>query len=240
MTALFSALVQWWRLSSQQWRNQWLRQRLRRQRGQQLRQQAFSQTPWLAIDLELTGLDAKSEQIVSIGWIAGTGWQMDYHSARHYYHRDVCDLKQSPTVHGVTASQLAQGLPMLAILQALNQVGQDRVWLFHHAPLDCAFLQRAAEQHQLTLSALATLDTMAIERQRLSKAMQAQGSLAIAQDALQLMRCRERYHLPKYHGHNALGDAIACAELLQAQALSFTVNPHVLPTLQQLGLRIGY
>jgi DNA polymerase-3 subunit epsilon len=35
--------------------------------------------------------------------------------------------------------------------------------------------------------------------------------------SLRLLHARERYHLPAYENHNALVDALATAELLQAQ-----------------------
>ena len=41
---------------------------------------------------------------------------------------------------------------------------------------------------------------------------------AIKAGDLRLQACRDRYNLPHFHGHNALVDAIATAELLLALA----------------------
>ena len=42
----------------------------------------------------------------------------------------------------------------------------------------------------------------------------------IRQGELTLAACRARYHLPDYRAHNALGDALATAELLLAHLAS--------------------
>ena len=55
------------------------------------------------------------------------------------------------------------------------------------------------------------VDTLAIELQLRSHEHDPEG-------ALRLHACRERYQLPRYRGHNAAVDALACGELLLAQA----------------------
>ena len=56
------------------------------------------------------------------------------------------------------------------------------------------------------------IDTMKIARQWFERR-----NKEISQGDLRLFNLRKRYGLPSYQAHNALSDAIATAELLQAQ-----------------------
>ncbi len=58
-----------------------------------------------------------------------------------------------------------------------------------------------------------TVDTLLLE-----EAILRRKDAPIMPGDLRLQACRERYNLPNYPAHNALVDALATAELLQAQA----------------------
>jgi len=84
------------------------------------------------------------------------------------------------------------------------------VLVFHHAPLDIRFLQKAAIENFRCPLLFSYIDTMNIEKRR----MHIQGKTM----GLRLSQCRERYGLTSSQQHNALADAQATAELLLAQA----------------------
>lgn len=79
--------------------------------------------------------------------------------------------------------------------------------------MDWAFLKTAFQQFNLNVKPALMLDTMQIDKRRVLK----QG-YPLAQDALTLNACRMRYGLPLHQLHDALGDALATAELLLAQS----------------------
>ena len=170
-------------------------------------------TDYLAIDLELTGLNAKQDEIVSIAWVPISHQRIQIGSCQHFINNQVNNLNQSPVFHGIDSDTLAEGVPLNEALKILNELIDDKILIFHNQELDWSFLRLAFNKAGLLQKPLAILDTMQIEHKRLAR----QGQV-IAQDSLTLNNCRERYRLPEYSCHNALTDAMATAELFLAQA----------------------
>ena len=170
-------------------------------------------TVYLAIDLELTGLNAKQDEIVSIAWVPISHQRIQIGSCQHFINKQVNNLNQSPVFHGIDSDTSAEGVPLNEALKILNELIDDKILIFHNQELDWSFLRLAFNKAGLLHEPLAILDTMQIEHKRLAR----QGQV-IAQDSLTLNNCRERYRLPEYSCHNALTDAMATAELFLAQA----------------------
>lgn len=167
---------------------------------------------YLVIDLELTGLNAKKDEIVSIAWVPITEQRIQLGASVHCINNQVTNLKQSPIYHGIDQDGIADGKPLEVILRQLNTLIEDKVLVFHNAELDWSFLTIAFNKAGLLHKPAAILDSMEIEHKRLAR----QGQL-IGHDSLTLGNCRARYNLPNYENHNALTDAMATAELFLAQ-----------------------
>lgn len=171
--------------------------------------------PMVAVDLETTGLDPDRDAIVSIGMIT-----MDL---ERIYCRDAChwifkpDGTLSPTsvtIHEITHSAV-QWSPHLEsgfddILEALA----GRVAVAHFAPIERRFLERAALRIHGYPLLFPIVDTMELERRYFQSGLR--GWLSKV-GSLRLDACRSRLNLPRYKAHHALTDALATAELLQAQ-----------------------
>lgn len=167
---------------------------------------------YLVIDLELTGLNAKQDEIVSIAWVPICHQRIQVGNCHHFINNQVSNLNQSPIYHGIDSDSLAEGIPLNDALKVLNEVLDDKILVFHNQELDWSFLRVAFNKAGLLHKPLGILDTMQIEHKRLAR----QGQV-IAQDSLTLATCRQRYRLPEYACHNALTDAMATAELFLAQ-----------------------
>ncbi|WP_028116856.1 exonuclease domain-containing protein [Ferrimonas senticii] len=174
--------------------------------------QSLAQTPLLALDLELTGLNPAADQIVSVAAVPMDQGQLRLGQCLHQAVTIAQSVGHSATIHGLRDLDLAQGQPLPQVLEALLPMLCGRVLVCHHAPLDVAFLRRAFAKVYGWPLPLLVLDTLAIERQRLARQSQ-----PLKKPLLQLAACRQRYHLPAYADHCALTDAIACGELLLAQ-----------------------
>ncbi|TLX50754.1 3'-5' exonuclease [Pseudoalteromonas ruthenica] len=167
---------------------------------------------YVVVDLELTGLNPKEHEIVSMAWVVIENQRICPRQSAHMLHSGVSQLAQSPIYHGITASRLiSEGDSMAAILTAFDAACEDSILVFHNALLDERFLRYAYKQQGQKFRYL-TLDTLKIEQRRLAR----QGT-EVALDALSLSACRRRYQLPVYREHNALSDALATAELFLAQ-----------------------
>jgi len=183
----------------------------------QLHKKNCFQTNYLVIDLELTGLNPKEDEIVSIAWLPIKNQRIYVGKGKHFINSQVSALKQSPIFHGINQQDVNQGQPLIVPLKHLMSLLKDTILVFHNAELDWAFLQKAFSSQGIVFSAeqyksILILDTMKIEHKRLSRL-----SHEISFDALNLDKCRQRYHLPDYSNHNAFTDAMATAELLLAQ-----------------------
>jgi len=172
----------------------------------------LSELDLLAIDIEMTGLNPKKEQMVSIGVVPIINGQIQPKFAQSKFIKIQGSVGQSAIIHGVLDKDLNNALPQEEVLQWLFEQCKNKVLIAHHAPLDLQFLQHQfVKQHKFTRPLFA-IDTLDIQKNR-----QLRQDTMIKTGSLRLNACREKYNLPVYHAHNALTDALACAELLLAQ-----------------------
>ena len=184
-------------------------------------------TPLISVDLELTGLDARRNQIIAIGWTQLDHGRIRFGSNGHILINAQQSVGHSAVIHELMDSDVATGVPLETGLQALFDAARGRVWLFHRASLDVAFLRRACLSWAGVIPPFAILDTM-----RMELAMRKRRNLPVQHGELRLGRLRASYKLPSYTAHNALIDACATAELMLAIAAkmdsagSLMLRPH--------------
>jgi len=168
-------------------------------------------TPVIAVDLELTGLDARQNQIIAIGWTQVNHGRISLGSNRHIMINAQQTVGESAAIHELTDTEVASGVPLATGLQSLFEAAVGRVWLFHHATLDVAFLRHACREWAGVAPPFLVLDTLHMEL-----AVRKRRDQPIKQGELKLSALRSRYNLPRYTAHNALIDACATAELMLA------------------------
>jgi DNA polymerase-3 subunit epsilon len=173
----------------------------------------IDKTPMIAVDLELTGLDAASDQIISVGWTQIDGGRIRLGSNRHVLVSADQSVGSSAAIHELMDNEISEGVDVEDALSQLFEAAAGRVWVFHHAGLDVAFLKKACQAWLSMTPPFAVLDTMQIEL-----ALRKRRDVPVQQGDLQLGSLRTDYHLPRYTAHNALIDAFATAELLLAIA----------------------
>lgn len=169
-------------------------------------------TSFLVCDGEMSSLDPATGSLLSLGWVAIEGGAIALATARHELINGQQAVGQSATIHHIHDRELVEGLPLAAVMQAFLRAAAGKVLVFHHAPLDLAFLNRASQQLYGAPLLLPVIDTLRLEQQQRERRGQSD-----APGALTLASCRARYGLPAHAAHNALQDAIATAELLLAQ-----------------------
>lgn len=172
----------------------------------------------LAVDIETTGLDPRTDRLLSIGWIPVDGRAIVLAGGRRVVVRDGREVGRSATVHGLTDDVLASGMPLAEAVGKLLPNLAGRVLLAHFAGIETAFLSRACQRIWGGELPCAVVDTMVLERRALDERphRHAWGG-ATELGALRLGAARERRGLPVYRAHEALTDALACAELYLAQ-----------------------
>lgn len=177
--------------------------------------------PLLAMDFETTGLNPSIDDIVSIAVIPLTLSSIQVAAGKYWVLKPASDLQHtSIAIHGITHTEVAQApdFEMIAV-QLLEQM-QGRVMLVHHQGIERRFLNAAMLKRFGEGIEFPCIDTMALEarlhRQSPSGLLN-QFIRPHTRVSIRLPESRARYHLPHYTAHHAKIDALACAELFQAQ-----------------------
>ncbi|MEM7569494.1 MAG: exonuclease domain-containing protein [Pseudomonadota bacterium] len=171
---------------------------------------AFEDVRFVCVDLETTGLDPRSDHILSIGTVPIEHGRIDLAGARY----EVIDFagtldEETLAIHGLTHDALAQGVPLKPALERFLADVSGAVLVAHHAAIEQGFLKAACSAVLGAPFEALWVCTLALERRRMARAG---GDVSV-----RLGQSRERYNLPRYKAHHALMDALAGAELLLAQ-----------------------
>lgn len=173
----------------------------------------ISELPILAVDFETTGLDAKADKLLSVGFVALTQEQIQLSSCYHQIINTTVKLEESNVIiHQITDTQKEQGQPLHLVVEQLLSALAGKVMLVHFARIERQFLQQACLELYGLIPDFPMIDTLVIAKRQLDKR-----DVAYDPSELRLSKLRHRFQLPDHHGHNALNDAIATAELLLAQ-----------------------
>jgi DNA polymerase-3 subunit epsilon len=165
----------------------------------------------VALDIETTGLDAATADMLSVGWVIIRGGRISLRTAESYIVQPSGDVGRSASVHGLTDTMVGEGHNWGFVLDKIVTVLDGRALLVHHAGLDKALLDRMCKRRYGARLLVPVVDTLAIElrRQRNRHHEESGGSL-------RLPSLRSEYGLPRYSSHDCLADALGAAELLIA------------------------
>lgn len=192
---------------------------------------------YFVVDLESDGLQRKNNRILSVGAIAVVEQRLCYDEAFYHVLHHTGDLQaDAMLIHGLSPTTLQQGENTEAVLGALCEHGQHSVWVGFHAGFDALLLQQAF-QSVLQWSCEPCIVNVAEYLPALfSDHAEVQQSL---DDWVQ------RFGLHGIERHNALGDAMVTAELLQialrkAAQLGITTWAELRQLRQQQRQKRGY
>ncbi|MBM95164.1 MAG: DNA polymerase III subunit epsilon [Oceanospirillaceae bacterium] len=178
-----------------------------------------SQLPMVALDFETTGLNPEQDEIISIGLVPFDHQRVYCRKAREWLVKPSDSLsQQSVVIHGIRHSDLSEAPDLLHILNDVLPALSGRVIVVHYQRIERQFMARELLRRIGESIDFPVIDTMALEHQQLRQHQSWQDKLFKRPlPSVRLGECRQRYRLPFYHPHHALTDAIATAELLQAQ-----------------------
>ncbi len=167
---------------------------------------------FLAIDLETTSIDPADGEVLSVGFVPVDSGRIFLGGARRILVRPDGEVGQSATVHGLTDDAVAHGAPIGEAVTEVLAALTGRVLVAHFTPIEEGFLSAACERLWGARMPCLAVDTLELERRMTTGFLREPGD-----GSLRLWAARERYRLPVYPAHEALIDAIACAELFLAQ-----------------------
>jgi len=178
----------------------------------------IDQLPILAVDFETTGLDARTDKLLSVGFVLLEQEQIKLNSSYHQIINTKAQLEESNVIiHQITDAQKEQGQPLETVVEQLLKALAGKVMLVHFARIERQFLQQACLELYGLAPDFPMIDTLVIAKRQLDKR-----DVAYDPSELRLSSLRNQYQLPDHHGHDALNDAVATAELLLAQMANKT------------------
>ncbi|WP_439886873.1 3'-5' exonuclease [Pseudomonas sp. MBLB4123] len=184
----------------------------------------LEQVPLLALDVETTGLDSQRDSIVSLGLVPFNLQRIRCGAAKYWVVKPVCELSsQSVTFHHITHSDIRDAPPLANVLDELLAAMAGKVVVVHYRRIERGFLDQAMRQLVGEGLHFPLIDTMQLEaRLHLGKHRPGWLDRLLGKKpvSIRLADSRLRYGLPLYQAHHALTDALATAELLQAQVAS--------------------
>jgi DNA polymerase-3 subunit epsilon len=176
----------------------------------------WRQADWCAVDLELTGLDPRSDEIIAIGAVP-------IHDGRLILGRSYYSLvrpgrapsRTAVVIHKLRSADLADAPPLSEAIDGLLTVLAGAAPVFHTAWVEQAFLGRALRGRRVRLPDAA--DTEVLGRQWMV-------GRAAGVPSLGLARLAELLGLPAETPHHALGDALTTAKAFIALASLFDAD----------------
>ncbi len=180
----------------------------------------LSDIDFVALDFETTGLDSQQNSIISIGLVPFNLQRIFCRKAKSWYINPQDNLKEdSIIIHGITHSDLEDAPDLRRILERLLDELAGKVVVVHYRRIERDFFDRNLRALINEGIVFPVVDTMQIEADM--QRTQSQGIFNWLKgkrpESIRLANSRLRYNLPTYQPHDALTDAIATAELLQAQ-----------------------
>lgn len=173
----------------------------------------------LAMDVETTGLNANAHGIVSIGLLPFTLKRIRCGDALYWLINPPSELRgESVTFHHITHSDILHAPQLTDVLETLLQAMAGKVIVVHYRTIERGFLDQALRRHTGEGLQFPVIDTMQLEA-RMHRKQRGWIDRLFRRPlvSIRLADSRMRYNLPQYHAHHALTDALATAELLQAQ-----------------------
>jgi DNA polymerase-3 subunit epsilon len=195
---------------------------------------AVGKTPWRSahfcvVDLELSGLDASRDEIISFAAVPIDSGRIAAGDALYGLCRPTRPLSEkSVLVHGIRTADLADAPTIDEALEPLIAAMTGRVMVAHVAWVERAFLGRALNRLGIRLRE-PVLDTHELGRLLAFK----RGEQITSSSLSELTRS---LGLPVHHPHHALGDALTTAQTFLAIATHLeNFSPVTVRTLSSAG-----
>ncbi|MBC8209188.1 MAG: 3'-5' exonuclease [Desulfobulbaceae bacterium] len=176
--------------------------------------QPLNDYTFVVCDTELTGLDRRRDEIVSIGAVMIRNLQIDLSSSFHSYIRpDNLEHTRATLVHRITPGQLEEAPPLNVVLPAFVEFLGSSLLVGHHIALDMTFLNRASKKVLGGTLVNPGIDTMRMAQGYRRVLLGHYHQHGESQTGYSLDALSREYRLPLFKPHDALEDAMQTAYL---------------------------
>lgn len=166
----------------------------------------LAEATFAVVDLETTGVDPSTDRIIQMAAVVVDARGRVVEAFDTLVRPECPDdyVHGAEHIHGISAEQVANGMPLREALHRLRTISSDKVFTAHNARFDIGFLQAESERVGFEMPVPAYVDTLQVARRT-----DAERTRRHSLDAL----C-EHYGIRRERAHEALSDATATAQLL--------------------------
>ena len=162
---------------------------------------------WVAIDCEMTGLNAKKHHLLSVAAIHINGNNIDTGNGLHL----VCSPPTMPerdtiVIHGLRSADVAHGMSYDEMLALLLPFIGNRPIVGFCPQIDIAFLNPLIKQYMGTALPNQVLDVRYLYAQRMGDS-----NPSVPKPSQQLPKILAHYDIPEMGAHDAYNDAVMTA-----------------------------
>lgn len=171
---------------------------------------------YVVLDTELTGLDIKTNSIISIGAVKMRGAAIELGNVFYKLINPSTEIShESVVIHGITPSDVAEKPSIEKVICELTDFCGDDVIVGHFVSLDMTFINRDMKRICSDV-----LHNPAVDTRRLYEWIKENTDTFSRHyrgraDELDLFSLAREYGVPVSGAHNALGDAFITAQLFQ-------------------------
>jgi DNA polymerase III subunit epsilon len=164
---------------------------------------SLDELPLLILDTETTGLDAKTDRIVSFGAVCAHGTRLFAgHMIDDLVNPGIPIPAASTVIHNITDEMVKGARPWPELYAEFEALARNRVIVGHGVPFDLTVMRAECERHGQPWQDLVFIDT-----QRLASLLNPTLKTFGLENLVGL------YQIDLRGRHTALGDSLVCAEL---------------------------
>jgi len=169
---------------------------------------------FVVFDMELTGMNRKKDEIISIGGVKIKNLQIDLGDTFHYYIRpQKLDSTEATLVHRITPEQLRKAPPLFEVIPKFVSFVGTGLLVGHYVGLDVSFLNRATEKVLNGTLANPGIDTMRMAKGYKLALLGFYHDRGETTHKYRLKDLSREFNLPVFEAHDALEDALQTAYL---------------------------
>jgi DNA polymerase-3 subunit epsilon len=169
---------------------------------------------FVVFDTELTGLNLRKDEIISIGAVRIKNLRICFEDAFYALIKPQGRLHTASTlIHRITPGELQNAEPIVEVLPRFIDYCGGAFLVGHHVTLDLGFVNRACQNYLGGVIQSSSLDTMRLAMAYKASANGPYFDHREKQDSYRLSSLSEEFNLPKFPEHNAFQDALQTAYL---------------------------
>jgi len=174
----------------------------------------LSEYTFVVCDTELTGLNKRRDEIISIGGVKIVNLRIELDETFHQYIRPRnLEHTRSTLIHRITPEQLKAMPTIEEVLPEFIRFCGDALLVGHYVALDMAFLNKAASEVMGGTISNPSVDTMRMAMgYKEAQFMECYGHCNLS-TSYNLNDLSEEFCLPRFKAHDALEDALQTAYL---------------------------